>query len=113
MKAFGYIIKLGVILLFGAHAGAQSGFKLVETFNDKQPQYAKTGRGYCNAANGILSAQDAYAGFGEREWSNYEIKFRARTPHTGEQVQIWAGFREYNRDDRYIVGLRGGVQNNL
>jgi hypothetical protein len=113
MKGFGHLVKLGAMLLFSVHARAQTGVQLIETFNDKQPQYAKTGRGYCNAANGILSAQDAYAGFGEREWSNYEIKFRACTPLTGEQVQIWAGFREYNRADRYIVGLRGGLQNNL
>jgi len=110
MKRVGY--TTGILLLLGASLNAQNGFKLVETFND-QPSYSKTGRGVCNTANGVLSTRDAYAGFGQHEWSNYEITFKARTQPAAEQVQVWAGFREYNRDDRYIIGFRGGLQNNL
>src|SRR5882762_11620911 len=110
MKRLGHIT--GILLLLGAHLNAQNSFKIVETFNN-QPSYSKTGRGVCNIANGVLSTRDAYAGFGQKEWSNYEIKFKARAQPATEQVQVWAGFREYNHDDRYIMGFRGGLQNNL
>ncbi|HKC37025.1 MAG TPA: glycoside hydrolase family 2 TIM barrel-domain containing protein, partial [Chitinophagaceae bacterium] len=63
--------------------------------------------------DGVLKTKDAYTSFGKQEWNNYEIRFRARTPLAEKEVQIWAGFREYNRDDRYIIGFRGGIQNNL
>jgi len=62
MKVIGCITV--VLLLLNAPAGAQTGFKLVETFSNPPPQYAKTGGGYCTVANGFLNTQDAYAGFG-------------------------------------------------
>jgi len=71
------------------------------------------GRGECTVENGVLVSKDAYACFGNPEWRNYSISFKARAPEDAEQVQIWAGFRAYNRFDRYIVGLRGGWQDNL
>jgi len=65
-------------------------------------QYEKMGRGVCQLSGNVLTTREAYAAWGSRDWSNYEIRFRARTPAGGEQVQIWAGFREYDRNDRYI-----------
>lgn len=41
------------------------------------------------------------------------FSFRARAPKDAEQVQIWAGFRTRNRFDRYVVGIKGGLQDDL
>jgi hypothetical protein len=71
------------------------------------------GRGQSQVANGVYSAKDAYAVFGDKSLQNYRMTFRARNPKPADQVQIWAGFRTYNRFDRYIVGLKGGLQNDL
>lgn len=71
------------------------------------------GRGTNKIENGVLKSKDAYVCFGNEAWKNYTIKFKARAPKGAEQVQIWAGFRALNRFDRYIVGIRGGLQNNL
>lgn len=38
---------------------------------------------------------------------------KARAPKDAEQVQIWAGFRAYNRFDRYVLGLKGGLQDDI
>lgn len=76
-------------------------------------KYSIKGKGICSIENGVLLTKDAYALFGEESWTDYEIKFSARTPLTEKQVQIWAGFRAYNTDDRYVLGFRGGNQNSL
>ena len=60
---------------------------------------------------GLLTASAAYAQ--EPAWENYEFSFRARVPETAEQVQIWAGFRNHNRFDRYMVGIKGGLQDDV
>ena len=71
------------------------------------------GRGTNKIENGVLKSKDAYTCFGNEAWKNYSIQFKARAPKGAEQVQIWAGFRAFNRNDRYVVGIRGGLQNNL
>ncbi|MBR1410305.1 MAG: glycoside hydrolase family 2 [Prevotella sp.] len=43
------------------------------------------------------------------ENSDYRFSFRARNPEDAEQVQIWASFRNANRFDHYMVGLKGGL----
>src|SRR5882757_7838317 len=95
-----------LLAMVTGYAGAQSFAGLRENFE-------KVGKGVCKVSDGVLTTKDAYAVWGGRDWSNYEMRFRARTPVTEEQVQIWAGFREYDRNDRYIIALRGGRQNNL
>lgn len=89
---------------------AQSTFNLAENFDKPKPIYEKIGRGTCITQNSILTTKDAYLSFGENTWSNYEISFSARVPQTEEQVQICVGFRASNRDDRYILMLKGGNQ---
>jgi hypothetical protein len=42
-----------------------------------------------------------------------EFKLRARAPEGEEQVQIWMGLRFRDRDSRYVIGLRGGNNNDL
>ncbi|MBN9381131.1 MAG: hypothetical protein J0H74_10210 [Chitinophagaceae bacterium] len=76
-------------------------------------EFEKVGKGICKVTDGVLTTKDAYAAWGVRDQRNYELRFRARTPEGGEQVQIWAGFRAYDRNNRYILALRGGRQNNL
>lgn len=67
------------------------------------------GRGDSHVAGGVLHSQDNYAVFGDNTLSNYTFSFRARNPKDAEQVQIWAGFRHANRYDRYVIGLKGGL----
>lgn len=67
------------------------------------------GRGECSIGNGVFRSKGSYAKFGNPQWKNYEMTFRARAPKDAEQVQIWAGFRTYNRFDRYVVGIKGGL----
>lgn len=106
-------VYAGMLLLLAGGAGAQEKATLQEDFHAADKPLLVTGRGACIIQNDVLQTKDAYVAFGDQQWSNYEIRFRARTPEQEEQVQIWAGFHAYNRNDRYIVALRGGTQNNL
>ena len=58
-------------------------------------------------ANSITIANGLLADLSPR--GDCEISFRARMPRTAEQVQIWAALRVKDRLNRYVVGLRGGV----
>ncbi|MET3877950.1 glycoside hydrolase family 2 TIM barrel-domain containing protein [Chitinophaga sp. OAE865] len=79
----------------------------------KQTALETADKGSVTQHDGILQTQNAYAAFGDSLLKNYRFSFRASTPDTAREVQIWAGFRAYNRNDRYILALRGGRQNNL
>lgn len=92
---------------------AQSAFKVNENFQHSNPQFDKVGRGTCQIKNGMLKTQNAYAAFGDSSWSDYQFSFQASVPDRAKQVEIWCGFRAEDRNDRYIVGLKGGVQNDL
>jgi hypothetical protein len=48
-----------------------------------------------------------------QSWQNYEFSFRARTPRSAKQVQIWASFLVKDRNNRYVIGLRGGDNNDV
>jgi hypothetical protein len=104
---------IAITLCFWTTTNLQAQTTLVkEDFNT--PKLLHTiERGTCVIENGVLKSKDAYACFGETGATNYEIKFKARAPKEAEQVQIWAGFRAYNRNDRYIVGLKGGLSDDL
>ena len=107
------------IALFGLSLGAGTAFGAPEgpcwrnDFSDSSEVLQLVGRGTCSIADGVFRSRDAYALFGDPAWTNYAVTFRARVPETAEQVQIWAGFRSYNRFDRYVVGLKGGLQDDL
>jgi len=47
------------------------------------------------------------------EDGNYAFSFRARSAVDADQVQIWAGFRIADRFDRYMVGIKGGEQDDV
>ena len=71
------------------------------------------GRGSCSVSDGVLKTNTAYCRFGSHNWKNYSLSFRARAPKGADQVQIWAGFRASNRFDRYVVGIKGGLQDDI
>ena len=86
---------------------------LEENFENPNIKLNIVGRGDVRIENGVLKTKDAYAVFGDNTLQNYRATFRARIPENAEQVQIWTGFRHHNRFDRYVLGLKGGLQNNI
>jgi beta-galactosidase len=80
---------------------------LKEDFGSSAVALRRVGRGECLVRDGVLLTKDAYACYGDSGWRNYEFGFRAMGVDSGD-VHICAGFRANNRDDRYIVGLKGG-----
>ncbi len=57
---------------------------------------------------GCASAVQALAREGD-----YEFSFRARVPSDAGQVQIWAQFRAASPFDKYWIGLKGGLQDDV
>ena len=82
-------------------------------FSDPNEPLKEVGRGACSIVDGVFRSKGSYALFGNPEWKNYTMSFKARAPKEAEQVQIWAGFRTHNRFDRYVVGIKGGLQDDL
>ena len=82
-------------------------------FSNPREKLQMVGRGECAVEDGVLKAKSAYCRFGNHDWKNYSLSFRARAPKDAEQVQIWAGFRASNRFDRYVVGIKGGLQDDI
>ncbi|NDV81738.1 glycoside hydrolase family 2 TIM barrel-domain containing protein [Bacteroides sp. 51] len=82
-------------------------------FSNLNESLKTVGRGTCSIVDGIFRSQGSYALFGNPEWKNYTMSFKARAPKGADQVQIWAGFRTHNRFDRYVVGIKGGLQDDL
>lgn len=75
-------------------------------FSNSNEKLQKVGRGECSITNGVLRTKSAYCTFGDNNWENYSLSFKARAPKGEEQVQIWAGFRASNRFDRYVIGIK-------
>lgn len=67
----------------------------------------------CHVNNGVLTTQDCWAAAENMQFENFDFRFRARAPEGASQVDIWACFRHFNRDYRYMVGLRGGSHKHL
>lgn len=88
---------------------AQNEASYSNDFSNAKEKLQIVGRGECAITNGVLHTKSAYCTFGNNSWQNYSVSFRARTPKNEEQVQIWAGFRTANRFDRYVVGIKGGL----
>jgi hypothetical protein len=84
-----------------------------ENFDNASLTLSLTGRGYTRIDGGVLKSRGSYAVFGDNSLKDYRATFKARVSADAEQVQIWAGFRAYNRFDRYVVGLKGGLQDDL
>ena len=82
-------------------------------FSNASQPLNTVGRGVCRVNDGVFHSRSAYALFGNPEWKDYTLSFKARAPKDAEQVQIWAGFRTHNRFDRYVIGIKGGLQDDL
>lgn len=111
MKNFYIVFWTAVCLLISLSGYAQSEWK--NNFSDQGEILKTVGRGECSIADGVFRSKGSYACFGNPEWKNYTMSFKARAPQEAEQVQIWAGFRANNRFDRYVVGIKGGLQDDL
>ena len=109
MKIFDAII-LTTCFASGLGGHAQS---LENDFSNKNEVLQTVGKGSCNIRDGVLYTKGNYALFGEPSWKNYTVSFKARAPKEAEQVQIWAGFRTHNRFDRYVLGIKGGLQDDI
>lgn len=105
------MLLAGAAVLMPAGIYAQEAY--MNDFSDSKEKLDVVGRGSCNIAGGVLRSKGSYAVFGNPQWKNYEVSFRARAPKDAEQVQIWAGFRTYNRFDRYVVGIKGGLLDDI
>jgi hypothetical protein len=97
----------------GASLFGQRDMHIETKFGADKENFDKAGSGICIIENNMLITKDAYAGFGDRLWKNYEFSFTAQTPAKEKEVQIWAGFRAVDRDNRYVLGLTGGMENDL
>jgi len=104
---------LMIFLFFGSMLFGQNNLLFEETFTNENVDFVKVGKGDCYVEGGRLISREAYASLGNPEWNNYRFSFEAKVPETEEQVQIWASFREQGRNERYVVGLKGGLQNDI
>ena len=109
------LVRLLPVLFFliNGTVSAQQSILLKEEFTNPGLELKTIGRGENVIQNGVLLSKDAYVCFGEPSWTNYSMEFKARTPESEEQVQIWSGFRAYNRFDRYVLGMKGGLSDEL
>ncbi|MCD8260990.1 MAG: glycoside hydrolase family 2 [Bacteroides sp.] len=104
------LLSIGISLFTAVYAQP---YTWQNNFSDQDEVLKVVGRGDCYISDGVLRSRSAYALFGDPRWKNYAVSFKARAPREAEQVQIWAGFRAYNRFDRYVVGMKGGLQDDL
>lgn len=87
--------------------------KYVNDFSSTGQSLNTVGRGLSVVENNVYKSKDAYSTFGKPTLKDYEYSFRARSVKSDEPVQIWSGFRAANFHDRYMLGLRGGLQDDL
>ncbi|PRD48879.1 glycoside hydrolase family 2 protein [Sphingobacterium haloxyli] len=112
-KKYWPLLTYLAIIVTQTWAYAQTDFRLDTKFDNDIPKFTKVDRGIVKIEEGKLKTKEAYATFGEDDWTDYEVSFKARTSATEKEVQIWTGFRASSRNDRYILGIRGGIQNDL
>lgn len=70
-------------------------------------------RGGFESKDNILTISGGWASAEIQQSGNYILDFSARAPEDAAQVQIWAGFRHFSRDYRYVAALRGSNNNHL
>lgn len=79
----------------------------------KNGEWQTYDRGSFCAQDGVLTVTDGWVATQNVQMENFVFEFSARCPEDAPQVQIWAGFRHYSRDYRYVIALRGGNNNHL
>lgn len=100
-----------ISLLSSSYMNSQNIYE--NDFSQESENLCTVGRGKSFIKDGILHSKDSYACFGSLDMTDYSVSFKARVPYEAEQVQIWAGFRAFNRFDRYVVGIKGGLQDDV
>ena len=90
MKNFCIAFWTAACLLISSSGYAQSEWK--NNFSDQGEILKTVGRGECSIADGVFRSKGSYACFGNPEWKNYTMSFKARAPKEAEQVQIWLVF---------------------
>ena len=75
--------------------------------------YTLVGRGAVQWNSAIVDVKEAWLVHNKSMNQAYEISFEAQNPKEADQVQIWAGFGFKDRDNRYVLGLRGGNNDDL
>jgi hypothetical protein len=101
------------LLLTALACNVQAEVAYSENFEAAPASLTTIGRGCTRVDGGVLKSKGSYAVLGDANLKDYRATFKARVPADAEQVQIWAGFRAYNRFDRYVLGLKGGLQDDL
>lgn len=76
-------------------------------------EWLRHDRGEFDVADGVLTVADGWVSAADCTLSDVTLEFAARAPFEATGVQIWAGFRHFSRDYRYVVALRGGNNNHL
>lgn len=94
-------------------AAAGTPEKYFNDFSDTRQLLNTVGRGTSEVSGSVYKSKDAYSTFGDPALKDYEYSFKARSVKSDEPVQIWSGFRAANHHDRYMLGLRGGLQDDL
>ena len=56
-------------------------------FSNASQPLNTVGRGVCRVNDGVFHSRSAYALFGNPEWKDYTLSFKARAPKDAEQVQ--------------------------
>ncbi|MFN4253858.1 MAG: sugar-binding domain-containing protein, partial [Saprospiraceae bacterium] len=103
-------LALVCFLAFFAQTSGQTPLLFADDFSGKNDSaWTAIGPGEFEFADSKLKTQNSKLLIaGDENWTDYELKFRARAPENAEQVQIWASLRLQSRDDRYTFGFRGG-----
>lgn len=114
MKIYGKkcALFLTMAMVYTGHLSAAE--LLVDHFKGLVPgRWMIEGRGTHGVADGVLHLTGCEAAAGEISWNDYELSFRARAPEDAAQAQIWASVRRTARDSRYVIGVRGGNNNEI
>ena len=91
------------------HAADAAEVKAPALFPGKWRQF---GRGVVEQTQKTLILKEVFVA-SQDSFGDCEFKLRARAPEGEEQVQIWVGLRFRDRDSRYVIGLRGGNNNDV
>ncbi|MGB0371552.1 MAG: glycoside hydrolase family 2 protein [Opitutales bacterium] len=67
------------------------------------------------ASESAVTTEDAYVVFENAQSEDFTFSFEGRAPASAdaEEVGIWAVFRHFNRNFRYMVGVRGAPHSDL
>ena len=106
MKQISKVFLACACSLSGLTTQAQDQTVWSNDFSNASQPLNTVGRGVCRVNDGVFHSRSAYALFGNPEWKDYTLSFKARAPKDAEQVQIWAGFRTHNRFSCVVSAMR-------